>query len=409
MTRRAAAPRDPYGIGPARPYVGPAVAVIALVVVGAMTLGLMNGQLPFSSRAGGPGNGGNGGPVRTPAPSGQVIVEPEVAFPGTIVYAKAGNIWVQSGNSARQLTDSGRDSMPTFSPDGKNVYFIREGTGKAKHNGGGVYTWYDMQDPEIVVIPTDGSAKPDGVVGGKIKDGRDTWFFWMREPSVHPNGTIAVVSDGPNPRESRMVVQNVDPTTGEFSRPDLPVGIGHQDPAWAPNGSYLAFVMNERVGTRGAPQILKWNPENNKRFTITGPGYLAPAWSPDSKYFAATKTDSFGTDVVILDSITGEELVRLTNDGHSFSPVWSPAGDAIAFLRLDGAITDLVQVKLEGPWGQWTAGEETRLTEVSGLDAGSRPGWFIPASELPDPVPWPTPTPRPTPAPSVAAPASSAP
>ena len=35
-------------------------------------------------------------------------------------------------------------------------------------------------------------------------------------------------------------------------------------------------------------------------------------------------------------------------------------------------------VKLDGPTGQWTVGEETPLTEVSGLDAGSQPGWFIP-------------------------------
>jgi dipeptidyl aminopeptidase/acylaminoacyl peptidase len=383
--------------------VGPIVALIALVVIGAMTVGLMNGQLPFRSNSGSNGNGGNGGPARTPAPSGQVIVEPDVSFPGTIVYAKAGNIWLQSGNSARQLTSSGRDSMPTFSPDGKDVYFIREGTGKAKHTGGGVYTWFDMQTPELVRVPTDGSAAPVQVVNGRIRDGRETWFYWMREPSVHPNGTtIAVTSDGPNPRESRVVVQNLDTTTGTFSKPEVPLGIGHQDPAWAPDGRYLAFVKNDRVGTRGTPQILKWNPENGRVFTITGPGYLAPAWSPDSKFLAATKTDSFGTDVVILDSITGAELLRLTNDHHSFSPVWSPAGDAVAFLRLDGAIADLVQVKLDGPAGQWTVGEETHLTEVSGLDAESRPGWFIPPSELP-------PTPPPTATPSPAPPASTAP
>ena len=97
--------------------------------------------------------------------------------------------------------------------------------------------------------------------------------------------------------------------------------------------------------------------------------------------------------------------LRLTDDGKSFSPVWSPAGDAIAFLRLNGAITDLVMIKLDGPGGAWTIGEETSLTEVSGLDAGSRPGWFIPASELPDP----TPTPTPAAPPASAAPASTAP
>jgi hypothetical protein len=65
--------------------------------------------------------------------------------------------------------------------------------------------------------------------------------------------------------------------------------------------------------------------------------------------------------------------------------VWSPAGDAIAFLRLDGAIADLFEVKLDGTPGNWTKGDETQLTEVSGLDAASRPGWFIPPSELPAP------------------------
>lgn len=405
-TRAPARARDPYGLGPARPYVAPIIALLALAIVGVATLNLMNGQLPFKSGSTARGGGGNE-PDRTPAPSNVVIVEPEITFPGTIVYAKAGNIWIQSGTGARQLTDSGRDSMPSFSPDGKDVYFIREGGGHAKHTVSGTYTWFDLETPEIVKVPADGSAPPDGIVNGKIKQGRNTWFYWMRNPVLAPDGrTIAVASDGPDPTKSDVTIQLYDTKTGKFTKPKLgQPALGHQDPAWAPNGSYLAFVKNQRDGSRGAPQILKFNPKNKKVFPITGPGYIAPAWSPDSKYLAATKTDSFGTDVVILDSITGNELLRLTNDGHSFSPVWSPAGDAIAFLRLDGSITDLVMVKLEGLAGNWTKGEETPLTEVSGLDAGSRPGWFIPASELPPP----SPTPSSSAAPRASTPASTAP
>ena len=407
MTRRATAPpRDPYGIGPAKSYLAPAIAVIALLVVGAMTLGLMNGQLPFRIGSGGGGGGGVDGPARTPAPSNVVIVEPEVSFPGSIVYAKAGNIWVQSGSETHQLTDSGRDSMPSFSPDGQWVYFIRQAAGKGKHTPpNGRYTWFDMPTPEIAKVPADGSAAPVQVVSGKFKAGRESWFFWLREPVLAPDGhTIAVASDGPDPRTSDVTIQLFDTETGKFTKLKVAQnGLGHQDPAWAPNGSYLAFVKNGRDGSRGAPQILKFNPENKRVFTITGPGYIAPAWSPDSKYLTATKTDSFGTDVVILDSITGVELLRLTNDGQSFSPVWSPAGDAIAFLHLDGMIADLEMIKLDGAPGQWTAGERTPLTEVSGLDAGSRPGWFIPASELP------APTPSPSTAPPASAPASTAP
>ena len=43
---------------------------------------------------------------------------------------------------------------------------------------------------------------------------------------------------------------------------------------------------------------------------------------------------------MILDA-AGKEVLRVTDDAHSFSPVWSPAGDAIAFLHLAGTIVDL--------------------------------------------------------------------
>jgi Tol biopolymer transport system component len=408
--RTTASSRDPYGLGPARTFVAPAIALQALVVVAAMTLSLMNGRLPFRSNPGGGNGGGNQGPEPTPAPSNVVIVEPQVTFPGSIVYAKAGNIWIQSGHDVRQLTDSGHDSMPSFSPDGKDIYFIREDIGRGKHTEGGAYSWFDLATPSIVKVPADGSAPPVGIVSGRIKQGRELWFFWMREPVLAPDGhTIALLSDGPSPYQSDVTLQFYDTKTKKFTKPKLSQnGLGHQDPAWAPNGSYLAFVKNARDGARGAPQILKYSPANKKVFAITGPGYIAPAWSPNSRYIAATKTDSFGTDLVILDSGTGNELLRLTNDHHSFSPVWSPAGDAIAFLRLDGAIADLFEVKLNGTPGNWTKGDETQLTEVSGLDAASRPGWFIPPSELPAPSVSPS-SPAGSAAPGSAAPASTAP
>ena len=63
---------------------------------------------------------------------------------------------------------------------------------------------------------------------------------------------------------------------------------------------------------------------------------MQPSYSPDGRYIAATRTTRFGTDVVILDASNGNELLRLTDDGASWAPSWSPAGDAIAFLHIDG-------------------------------------------------------------------------
>ena len=46
-------------------------------------------------------------------------------------------------------------------------------------------------------------------------------------------------------------------------------------------------------------------------------------------------------------------------------------------------------IRLDGDAPNWTVKDTTDLTEVSGLDGSSRPGWFVPADELPAPTPTP--------------------
>ena len=128
---------------------------------------------------------------------------------------------------------------------------------------------------------------------------------------------------------------------------------------------------------------------SKKSLPITGPGYLSPSYSPDGNFIAATKTGAFGSDIVILDT-SGKELLRVSNDDHSFSPAWSPAGNAIAFLHLQGTIVDLKMAVIDATSGRWTVTKTVDLTKVSGLDGASRPSWFIPASELPAPTPGPS-------------------
>jgi Tol biopolymer transport system component len=394
MTRRATAAkasrpaRDPYGLGPIANHVGPIAAAIVLLVVGAMTLSLMNGQIPFRPTSKGT-NGTPGGPAVTAAPSNVILPEP-AAFKGSIVYAKLGNIWIQTTDSVRQLTTSGHDSMPSFSPDGKWVYFVRIQDGAGLYSlTGGRLGWYDLETPQVSRIPADGSAEPEVLFTGRLKSGKSTWFSWIREPVLSPDGnTIAVVSDVPASAQSAVVLQLYDIAKKKLTNPKLAqsLKLGHQDPAWSPDGKTIFYVRNGRNGAKGAPQIMRYVPSTGKSAPVTGPGYLAPSFSPDGKYIAATRTDSFGTDVVILD-LKGTEILRVTNDDHSFSPVWAPTGDSIAFLHLAGQIVDLDLARLDGANGAWTVKETVPLTQVSGLDAASRPNWFVPAADLPAPTP----------------------
>jgi TolB protein len=181
--------------------------------------------------------------------------------------------------------------------------------------------------------------------------------------------------------------------------------LGHQDPAWKPDGTTLLYVRNARDGPKGAPAIYRYDLKSKKGLPLTGPGYFEPNYSPDGRYITATKTGTFGTDIVILDASRGRELLRVTTDGGSWAPVWSPKGDAIAFLHIEGQIVDLRMAVLGGSAPDWTVTDTKALTEVSGLDGASRPGWFIPASELPAPTPAPTPLATPSPSASSSAPA----
>jgi len=388
--RRASRARDPYGLLPDRSWLAPGLSVIGLMIVGWLTLGILNGTVPFLG-----GFGNVGGPARTPAPS-NVVVVPEVSFPGAIVYAKAGNIWVQRGGDARQLTSGGGDSMPSWAPDGTSVYFIRTTEEQGLWPAQGTNRHYRMDVPALMRVDADGATEPVALLTGRIQRDDRSWFYWIRQPDLSADGkTIAMISDGPDPSERDAVLQFYDLATEEQTVPDVPenVPLGHQDPSWRSDGRFLLYVANGRSGSRGAPVIYRWSVADATTSPITGPGYLEPRYSPDGTYIAATRTTALGNDVVILEAAHGRELLRITDDGRSWAPIWSPAGDAIAFLHSDGLIVDLKMASLSGAGPSWTIAETVDLTQVSGLDGGSRPDWYVPPVELPV-------TPAPTLAPS---------
>ena len=393
--------RDPYGLLPSGSPVGPALALVGLVFVAFLTVGLLQGRLPLVSG----GGGGGGGPagLATPVPSG-VVVDPRADIPGSIVYAKTGAIFVQSGKDVRQLTNGRNDAMPSWSPDGAWVYFIRTVSEFARWPiDAGAPVAYQLTYPVLMRVPAAGGT-PEQLATGKLTKGSYAWFFWIRQPAADPAdpNKLAVVSDGPNPVQSDTVLQLFDITNHKFSVVkglSEVAPLGHQDPTWRTDGKALLYTRNDRNAANGAPAIWRWDAVSGKSAAVTLAGYLQPSWSPDGRYIAATKTSTVGTDVVILDASTGAEVMRVTADGESFAPAWSPRGDAIAYLHVVGGIVDLRMATLTGVGAGSTVKETIDLTSKSGLDGTSRPAWFIPQSELP-------PSPAPSASPAGAPPAA---
>jgi Tol biopolymer transport system component len=109
--------------------------------------------------------------------------------------------------------------------------------------------------------------------------------------------------------------------------------------------------------------------------------YANPDWSPDGRYLAAERVTPDKRDIVILDPDTFAQVARLTMDGRSFAPVWSPNGDQIAYLHVDGLKVDVRIMTLEqGPTGP-TLKLDQAVTVDGDVDPESAPAWFVPGDQ----------------------------
>jgi Tol biopolymer transport system component len=389
--------------------VGPAIAAVALILMGVLTAALFAGWSPLSIVSKGPGSSDNPGNLvnPTPAPSNVVIADPKANIPGSLVYVKAGNIFIQTAGHSTQLTKAGGASSPAWSSDGKWIYYIetipQEGYFPQGNSGPARYT---MNVPSLARISPDGATN-QALITGRYRTGGYSWFFWLIDPAVSPDGkTVALFSDAPDPTRSDVVLQFFNVATRKLTKPTLAENppYGHQDAAWRPDGKLLLYVQNGRDGQRGVPQIYAYNPATKRAAPFGAPGYMRPSWSPDGRWITVTRQTPQGTDIAILSGRTGAEVLRVTNDGSSWAPVWSPRGDAIAYLNIVGQIVDLKMVGLTGSAPAWTVTALPDVTEYSGLDASSGASWYIPPDQLPSPPPA---TPAPSPSGAATSPAPS--
>ena len=108
-----------------------------------------------------------------------------------------------------------------------------------------------------VAVPTvERELAPELLLNGRVRNGSNTWSFFIREPAISPDGmTAALITDGPNPLQGNVVLKLFDIGGQELSgpRPLQNQALGHQIPHGRPTGGSCSTSATPARG-RVAPR-----------------------------------------------------------------------------------------------------------------------------------------------------------
>ena len=288
--------------------------------------------------------------LSNPAPSENPNSGPEVTegvtVPGTIAFGRNGSIWSVSGSGLRQLTTATTDSDLAWSTDGVWLYAIRHRTelgGRLLANGS--VQRYDLNVPTLLRVPAYGGSE-EVIFDGLILGSRPAlnWAGFMYGPALASDGRIAVATDYRGRSLGTSVVVRILSGDGtEISTPSLPqiAPFGHQDPVWSPDGKAIYYVQNGLSEGSSSSRIIRYNIAKKSTTRIGEKGVVQPAISPNGQWIAATRITVRGTDVVIMNAVTGEIVLEITRTGKSWAPAWSPNGAQLAYLSANGSQASL--------------------------------------------------------------------
>jgi Tol biopolymer transport system component len=204
---------------------------------------------------------------------------------------------------------------------------------------------YEMKVPTLLRLSAYGGSE-EVIFDGLILGSRPAlnWSGFMYGPALASDGRIAVATDYRGRGVGTDVVVRILSSDGSsISTPPLPhiAPFGHQDPVWSPDGKAIYYVQNGLSEGSSSSRIIRYNIAKKSTTRIGDKGLVQPAISPDGRWIAATRMSARGTDVVIMNSTTGEVMLEITRTGKSWAPAWSPNGAQLAYLSANGSQASL--------------------------------------------------------------------
>lgn len=245
----------------------------------------------------------------------------DIVFVHTDAPGIWGDLYVMNwdGTGWRQLTDSGADAYPRWSPDKDKIAFNRR-------IGGAGGQW------DLYVINPDGTGEM-ALITGAANDITPAW-----SPDGH---NLAYQSD----RFGDVAIYIAPATGGIETRLDTPAGVTPSHPSWSPDGEEIAFE-GVGVGVTNGIYTVDVDVDGDGWDLVVEDGQ-EPDWYRKSSLNRGLITYCYGSDIRVINA-DGTDM-RIVARGEN--PKWSVDFKTIVYqyyLATEGDDYDLYKAEIDG-------------------------------------------------------------
>jgi TolB protein len=145
--------------------------------------------------------------------------------------------------------------------------------------------------------------------------------------------------------------------------------------SWSPDGSKIAVTgFRDRVGQIYVVDLAR--PANPRALTAEPGGAFDPAWSPDGEYIAYVAREGRTTVIRLIEAEGQGTGTTIIQGEFPRSPRWSPYGSELAYIALAGSEFELFVAPIGlTAEGAHAAGRAVQLTRQFGVDSTSAISW----------------------------------
>jgi tricorn protease len=216
-----------------------------------------------------------------------------------------------------------QEVTPVLDPNGSDVLSASAGPDYIAYETLGALHTFDLKSGKARKLDVRVSADLPATRRRYEKVGKS-----VRTAGLSPTGVRVVV-------EARGEILTVPREKGDWRNLTNSPGVADRDPAWSPNGKWVAYFSDEAGeyqlhlrDQRGQAEVKKFKLGDAPSF------YYGPVWSPDSKRIAYTDKR---LQLWVLDLASGQSTKVDANTYDSpfraLDPVWSPDSRWLAYTK----------------------------------------------------------------------------